>query len=134
MNHEPLRPHLRRAVLLTEACVALALVGLVLGVVSLLLTQHARATDYYLNYRRAQLAAESWVEQLRGGVLAVADTHFIDETGTAIEIRIAEATEAWKPLRRARVTASITGKHSRVARYSLTTYVAAANGPEGDLP
>ena len=54
--------------MLTEAIVSLALIGMLLSAVSLLLTRHARATDYLLNYRRAQLAAESCVERMRAGV------------------------------------------------------------------
>ena len=112
-----------RAVILTEACASLALVGLVLAVVSLLLVQHARTTNYFLNYRRAQLAAESCVERMRAKVLDIANADFTDEAGVAYEIRVAEADEPWRPLVCVHVTASIVGHGRHAARYSLSTYL-----------
>ncbi len=117
----------QRGVLLTEACVSLVLVGLVLSMVSLLLTQHARMTDYYLNYRRVQLAAESCVERMRAGVIPVADAQFTDATGVNFEIHVADAPEAWRPLSRVSAVATVTGKNGAEARYQLQTYVLAAN-------
>lgn len=119
--------HCRRGVLLTEACVSLVLVGLVLSMVSLLLTQHARMTDYYLNYRRVQLAAESCVERMRAGAVPVADAQFTDETGVNFEIHVADAPEAWRPLSMVSTVATVTGKNGREARYQLQTYMIAAN-------
>lgn len=124
-------PCFPRAVILTEACVSLALVGLVLAMVSLLLTQHASATDYFLNYRRAQLAAESCVERMRVGVLETTNAEFRDEAGIAYEIRIEEADEAWKPLVHVRVTAEIAGRGGRTARYSIGTYVVPRTAAKG---
>ena len=127
-------PCFSRAVILTEACVSLALVGLVLAMVSLLLTQHVRATDYFLNYRRAQLAAESCVDRIRVGVLEAADAEFRDEAGIAYEIRIEEADEEWKPLLRVRVTADIVGRNRRPVRYSVSTYVVPGRSSTGVGP
>ena len=62
------RPSIRtqaRAVLLTEAVVSLAIVGLVLTASSLLVAGYARSTDYLINCRRVQLAAEAAAERLR---------------------------------------------------------------------
>lgn len=123
-----------RGFMLTEACVSLALIGILLGAVSLLLTRHARATDYFLNYRRSQLAAESCVERMRAGALAVADGAFTDDTGVSYEIRTSTADEAWQPLMRIDVTARIVGKHGQVARYQIKTYLAAPKSGEGGDP
>ena len=112
-----------RGFILTEACVSLALVGLVLGVASLLLTQHSRATEYFLNQRRAQLAAESCVEKMRLGVLEVMDMSFTDDAGITYEIRVTEADAAWQPLRRVNVLAIVGEKKGRTARYSLNAYL-----------
>ena len=121
----------RRGVILTEACAAIMLVGLVLGMVSLLLTQYARATDYFLNYRRAQLAAESYVEQMRAGTLDVADASFTDEAGVTYEVRVTDADGDWRPLRQVHVIAGVIGKHSRIARYRISTYVQQLPAPQG---
>lgn len=121
----------RRAILLTEACVSIMLVGIVLAAVSLLLTQYARSTDYFLNYRRAQLAAESCVERLRAGVLQLEDATFTDAAGVNCRIRVSEAEGTWAPLRRVRVTTTVMGKHGRSARYEITTYVAGTALLEG---
>lgn len=113
-----------RGFVLTEACVSMALVGLVLGVASLLLTQHARATEYFLNYRRAQLAAESCVERMRLGLIDVADGQFTDDAGVRHEIRVMDADEAWQPLRRVEVVAFAEEENASTARYLLQTYLA----------
>lgn len=123
-----------RGVMLTEACVSLALIGILLGAVSLLLTRHARATDYFLNYRRSQLAAESCVERMRAGLLPAADGAFTDDAGVSYEIHTSEADEAWQPMMRIDVTARIVGKHGRVARYQIKTYLAAPKSGEGGDP
>lgn len=123
-----------RAVILTEACASLALVGLVLVVVSLLLVQHARATDYFLNYRRVQLAAESSVERMRVRTLGIANADFTDEAGIAHRIRVAETDEAWRPLVCVRVTATVVGKGGRVARYTLSAYLEPEADSTGDGP
>ncbi len=122
---------LRRAVVLLEACVSIMLIGIVLGMVSLHLTHYARATDYYLNYQRAQLAAESCVERMRAGVLEVTDAAFTDEAGVGYEIRVDGDIKAWEPLRLVRITAVVVGKHSRQARYELTAFVAYGTVGEG---
>ena len=116
-------PPARRGIILTEACVSIMLVGLVLAMVSLMLTRHARSTDYFLNYRRAQLAAESCVERMRAGVLDVAEADFTDDADIAYEVRVTDADDPWKPLGRVTVTASVTCKHNRIARYRISTYI-----------
>ena len=131
MDHHPPKDPRRCGIILTEACVSIMLVGLVLTMVSLMLTQHARSTDYFLNYRRAQLAAESCVERMRAGVIEVADAAFIDEAGVAYEIRVADANGPWEPLQRVSATASIVGSHGRIARYQLNTYLPPARSPAG---
>ena len=120
-----------RAIVLTEAIVSIMLVGLVLGVVSLLLARYARATDHFLNHRRAQLAAESCVERMRAGTLAVADVTFTDEAGVDCEIRVTAADETWAPLSQVHITTTVVGRHGRTARYTLATYVAAPEPPPG---
>lgn len=125
-----------RAFILTEACVSLALAGLVLFVVSLLMVQHARATNHCLNHRRAQLATESCVERMRVHTLKVADADFKDEAGVAYEIRVVETDEAWRPLVRVRVTAIVggSGGSGRAARYTLNTYLDPVVRSNGDGP
>jgi len=112
-----------RGIMLTEACVGLALIGVLLGAVSLLLSRHARATDYFLNYRRAELAAQSCVERMRAGVIPVVDGTWTDDTGISCEIRTSTADPAWRPLTRVEVTARVVGKYGRVAHYRLAAYV-----------
>ncbi len=124
-------PLLRRGVILTEACVSIMLIGLVLAMVSLLLTRYARSTDYFLNYRRAQLAAESCVERMRAGVLDVADATLTDEADVIYEIRVTDGDGAWRPLKHVIVTASVVGKHSRSAHYRISTYLGSAPVPQG---
>ncbi len=118
------------ALMLVEACVALALAGMVLAMVSLLMTQYARSTDYFLNYRRVQLAAESQIERLRAGLLPLEDAAFTDDAGISYRISVTDADAAWAPLRHVRVTATVTAKHNRRVRYELSAYV----GGEKDLP
>ena len=120
--------------MLTEACVSIMLVGLVLTMVSLLLTRYAQATDYFLNYRRAQLAAESCVERMRAGLIESTDDTFTDEAGVTYEIRVAKADPAWQPLRCTSVTAGVVGKHSRRAHYQISTYLEPERPPEGGHP
>lgn len=120
--------------ILTEACVSLALVGLVLGVASLLLTQHARATEYFVNHRRAQLAAESCVERMRVGDLAVIDASFVDPGGITCEIRVSQAEAEWQPLRRVRVLAIADEKKRRSARYSAIAYLNPDAAPQEKGP
>ncbi|MBI1826349.1 MAG: hypothetical protein HY287_15490 [Planctomycetes bacterium] len=114
----------RRGIILTDTCISLALIGLVLGMASLLLTRHAVATDYFVNYRRAQLAAESCVERMRFGMVAIENARIVDDAGIAFEIQIVDAEESWRPLLRVNVTATAIGKHGRAARYSLGAYIA----------
>lgn len=129
----PLRPNSmsRRGVMLTEACVSTMLLGLVLAMVSLLLIRYARSTDYFLNYRRAQLAAESCVERMRAGVLDVADATLTDEADVSYEIRVSDVAGTWRPLKHVIVAASVVGKHNRSARYRISTYVRPAPVPRG---
>lgn len=151
-------PPRHRAVALLEACVAIMLIAIVLALVSVLVTHYADASDYFLNHRRAQLAAEANVERLRAGLIPIADAAFTDEAGIAIEIHIphpphtpprnqthppptpgvepthpsgppptiapTDPGDAWAPLQRVRVTAAVRGKHGRVARFELATYLA----------
>ena len=116
---------------LLEACVSMMLIGLLLTAVSLVLTRYARATDYFLNYRRAQLAAEACVERMRAGVLEVEDMVFSDEAGINYDIEVGAAEGDWAPLRRVRVRTEATGKHDRKSRYELITFVAAPSAHEG---
>ena len=124
----------RRGVMLTEACVGLALVGMVLTAVSLMLTRYARGADYLLNYRRAQLAAESCIERMRAGLVDVADGAFVDEADVAYLIRVTPAEDSWRPLQRVELTARIIGKHGRIAQYRISTHVAAPGESRGDVP
>ncbi len=124
----------RRGVVLVEACAGLMLVGLVLSMVSLLMVRHTQAVDFLVNERRAQLAAVSCVERMRAGLVAVADGGFTDEAGVSYEIHVAEAEAAWRPLVQVTVTASVRGKHSRIARYRLCTYVAQERTAVEDTP
>lgn len=121
----------RRAVVLLEACVSIMLVGMVLGMVSLLLTRYARSTDYFLNHRRAQLAAESCVERMRAGVLDVENATFTDDAGVTYDVQVDAMEGKWAPLRHVRVTTGVMGKHGRWARYQLATYVPCAAGQKG---
>ena len=118
-----------RAMVLLEACISIMLIGLLLTLVSLVLTHYARATDYFLNYRRAQLAAESCVERMRAGVLDVEDAVFVDDAGINYDIQVGAAEGDWAPLRRVRVRAEATGRHGRKSGYELTTFVAAPSAP-----
>lgn len=123
-----------RGMLLMEACVSLALVGMVLAAVSLMLARYATATDYFLNYRRAQLAAESCVERMRAGLVDVADGAFVDEADVSYEIRVTEAEDSWRPLQRVEVTARIVGKHGRLAHYRIATHMTAPRVARGGQP
>lgn len=124
----------RQAYLLTETCVGLALVGLILGVASLLLTQHARANDYFLNMRRAQLAAESCLERMRVGALLAVDAEYKDDAGIAYEIRVTDLEPQWRPLRHVRVTVSIEGRSAGTARYTVAAYLMPTEPPAGVRP
>jgi len=115
---------------LTEAIGSLALLGLLLGLTSLVLTRYARATDYFLNARRAQWAAEAHVERLRSGALPLRDATAVDENGVECTIQVTDAPAAWAPLRQVRVLAVVTGKHGRQARCELTTFVGEEARPE----
>lgn len=122
----------RRGVILVEACTAITLVGLVLSMVSLLVTRHARAMDFLVNERRAQLAAVSYVERMRAGLVAIADAKISEETGITCDVHVTEAEKPWQPLVQVTVTASVVGKHGRIASYRLATFVAPkpfAGGP-----
>ena len=107
------------------------LVGMILGMVSLLLTRYASSTDYFLNHRRAQLAAESCVERMRAGVLDVENATFTDDAGVTHNVQVSAAEGKWAPLRHVRVTTGVMGKHSRWARYHLATYVPCAAEQKG---
>ena len=120
--------------MLAEACVALALVGVVLGVVSLMMARYGRAADYYLNYRRVQLAAESQMEMLRAGARPVEDADFTGDAGISYQIRVTDAEDAWKPLRHVSVTATVTAKHGREVRCEVEAHVAPGGTTKGGGP
>ena len=109
---------------------SIMLAGLVLAMVSLLLTRYARSTDYYINYRRVQLAAESCVERMRAGTLEIADATFSDEAMVNYEIGVSDASSAWQPLKHVTVTVGVVGKHNRPARYQIVTYLEPARHSE----
>jgi len=121
----------RGGVILTEAVVALALLGLVLAATSVVVTRYGRATDRFLNNRRVQLAAESQIEHLRAGTLPLSDTEFTDDAGITYGIRITHADKPWDPLRLACVTATFTGKHGKVSRCEISAYVSCCLEREG---
>lgn len=125
MSAKPPNLPARRGVVLLEACVSIILVGLVLGVVSLSLTRYARATDYFLNYRRAQLAAEACVERMRTGALELADAVFTDDAGLSCVIQVEKAEGDWTPLKRVRIKTEVTGRHGCKSGYELATFVSA---------
>ncbi|UCF34445.1 MAG: hypothetical protein JSV78_03910 [Phycisphaerales bacterium] len=120
------RPKLncRRGVVLVEAIVGVALIGMVLAATSYLTAQFGRSTDLLLNQSRVLLAAESQIERLRAGALPIDDASFVDETGVAYRIRVSEATDEWAPLRLVEVTASFEGKYGRTASSTVRAYVA----------
>ncbi len=124
----------RRSVVLLEATVSIMLIGIVLGAVSLLMVRYSRAVDYFLNYRRAQLAAESFIERMRAGELPVAAAIMNDPGGVHCEITVDDGAEIWKELQFVRVTARITGKHGRVASFRLVTYVSPQGAGKGGEP
>ncbi len=113
----------RDAVVLLEATVSIMLIGMVLGAVSLLMVHYSRSVDYFLNYRRAQLAAESCIERMRAGELPVAPVIINDPGGVQCEITVDQGADLWKGLQRVGVTARATRKHGRVASFQLVTYV-----------
>ncbi len=123
-----------RGFVLTETCASLALVGLILGVVSLLLSQHGRASDHFLVYRRVQLAAESCVEQMRAGALDSASTNFVDENGVAFDIHVVQPDDQWQPLLFVTVTASSTDRGGRTVKYALNAYVSPTPSSKGIDP
>ena len=121
----------RRGVILLEAIIGLAIVGIVLATASLMIVRHARSTDIYLNLHRVQLAAESQIELLRIGALPLENASFTDESGIIYEVRVTDARGAWSPLRLTRVAASFSGKHGRVTRYEARAYVGSHPQAEG---
>ncbi|MCH8149114.1 MAG: hypothetical protein IH987_14215 [Planctomycetes bacterium] len=121
----------RRAVVMLEATVSIMLIGTVLGAVSLLMVRYSQSVDYFLNYRRVQLAAESCIERLRAGELPLADAIMNDPGGVQCEITMDDGTDIWKGLHRVQVTARVTGKHGRVASFRLVTYVSAQRAGQG---
>ncbi len=113
----------RPAVVLLEATVSIMLIGIVLGAVSLLMVRYSQSVDYFLNYRRAQLAAESCIERMRAGELPVVAAIMNDPGGVHCEITVDDGADLWKGLQRVGVTARATGKHGRIASFRLVTYV-----------
>ena len=113
----------RRAIVLLEATVSIMLIGIVLGAVSLLMVRYSQSVDYFLNYRRVQLAAESCIERMRAGELPVVAVITNDPGGVQCEITVDDGADRWKGLQRVGVTARVTGKHGRVAMFRLVTYV-----------
>jgi len=114
--------------------VALVLIGLLLAAVSMIMVRHARASDYFLNYRRAQLAATSLIERMRAGLAEVSDESFADGAGVSYVVRVTEPAQAWRPLQRVEVTARVVGKHSRIAQYRVATYMAVPPTTQGGAP
>lgn len=123
MSHTERHLSRRRAIVLLEATVSIMLIGIVLGAVSLLMVRYSQSVDYFLNYRRAQLAAESCIERMRAGELPVAAAIMNDPGGVECEITVNDGADLWKGLQRVRVTARATGKHGRVTSFRLVTYV-----------
>jgi|GEM_PF-7054125 len=118
-------------VILVEACVAIALMGLLLTMISLMVTRYSRAVDYYVNYRRVQLGAESQVERLRAGMLPIEADSFTDESGISYAVRVDDAPAQWSPLKHVVVTGRVTGKHSRRIQCELHAFV--EYGPSKNL-
>jgi len=113
-------PH---AFMMVEASVAIVLMGVLLAMVSRFSAGYNRATDYYLNYRRVELAAESQVERMRAFLLPVKTTTFTDEAGISYQIEIEDAPAQWAPLKRVTVTAQAIGKNSRRIRFKIHAFV-----------
>ncbi len=120
----------RRGIIFAEVCVSLALVGLILVMVSLLVTRYSRATDYYMNYRRVQLGVESQVERMRAGLLSVHTGPFTDKSGISYEFHVEDAPSQWAPLKSVVVIGRVTGKHSRQIRFELRTFVGVQTSDE----
>ncbi len=121
----------RRGAVLAETCMSLLLVGMLLAMVSVLTIRYARAADYFLCHRRAQLAAESIIDEMRAGEVALEDADVTGELGVDYVIRVTQADEAWAPLRHVTVVATVRGEHSRVARCEVKAYVADSAHPPG---
>ncbi|RJP35772.1 MAG: hypothetical protein C4547_08970 [Phycisphaerales bacterium] len=117
----PSRP--RRGMMLAEACVALTLIGMILGLASVLLIRYSRAADYYLNYRRVQLGVESQIERLRAGALSVADAPFEDEGGITYTVTVLDAPASWQPLTQVNVTGEYTARHGRVIQAQASAMI-----------
>ncbi len=131
MSHMERQLSRRGAVVLLEATVSIMLIGIVLGAVSLLMVRYSQSVDYFLNYRRAQLAAESCIERMRAGEFPVADAIMNDPGGVQCEITVDDGADSWKGLQRVSVAARATGKHGRVASFRLVTYVLAQGTGQG---
>ena len=123
MNHSERPLSRQRAVVLLEATVSIMLIGIVLGAVSLLMVRYSRSVDYFLNYRRVQMAAESCIERMRAGELPIAPVIINDPGGVQCEITVDQGADLWKGLQRVGVTARVTGKHGRISSFRLVTYV-----------
>ena len=123
-----------RAMLLAEAVVAISLIALILGLVSVLVARYGRSTDYYVNYRRLQLGVESQIDRMRAGALPVEDGEFTDESGLSYEIRVSQPPSAWAPLKQVSIVGHVTGKHSRRIRCELQAYVAAPTATREEPP
>ena len=105
-------------VIVLELLAALALTGVLLGVVAALVVSYERAGDHFLSHHQAQLAAESYVECLRAGYPTPADTDRI-----RYEVDRRPGQGAWAGLTRVTVTAVVHTRHRRTARFSLVTYL-----------
>ena len=113
----------RPGFLLLEASAALALTGLLIGVVVAVTVAFDRAGDYYTAHHRAQLAAESYLESLRAGV-PPADT---DEVRYQITRRPGQGP--WRGQIRLTITATVTARHGREVSFAVNTYL-----PSTELP
>ena len=121
----------RPAVILLEVTVSIMLIGIVLGAVSLLMVRYSQSVDYFLNYRRAQMAAESCIERMRAGELPVVAAIMTDPGGARCEITVVDGADRWRGLQCVRVTARVTGRHGSVASFRLVTYVLAQGTGQG---
>lgn len=123
-----------RGFVLVEAGAALGLVGLLLGIASLLLAEHARTMDYFLDYRRAQLAAESCLERMRVGDIRIADSDFTDATGVDYQIRVGKNDALWEPLLQVQVRAVVGAHKVRPAQYAVSAFLDPGQRSPGGSP
>jgi hypothetical protein len=111
------------------------LIALVLSLLAAFLIRYTQSSDYFVNYRRAQLGAESCVEEIRAGIRELRDTEIPDANGMSLRVRVLEEpAPTWQPLIAAEITASISGKHGKVAHYTITTHFQPDRAPSEQTP